>query len=169
LRRGERPSFDIAVSATGDALALRGADGTLSVLGHRPSLFSAEQWLRADADGRDPREAVDNSACDKIGCVGILADGRAVALVLDRSAFAEDCLRADVLVTPLYAPTGCAAALVLDREKLAETGAVTLLARGKDWAMTTARGVDEDRPVARAETALGSGPAAEGRCRGRGQ
>ena len=74
------PSFDMAIAATGDALALRGADGTLSVLGHHPSLFSAEQWLRADADSRDPREAVDKSACDRIGCVGILPDGRAVAL-----------------------------------------------------------------------------------------
>ncbi len=140
------PSFDIAVAATGDALALRGADGTLSVLGHHPSLFSAEQWLSADADRRDPREAVDKSACDRIGCVGILPDGRAVALVLDRTAFAEDCLRADVLVTPLYAPPGCAAALIIDREKLNETGAVTLTARGSAWALTIARAADEDRP-----------------------
>ncbi len=140
------PSFDIAVAATGDALALRGADGTLSVIGRRPSLFSAEQWLRADADRRDPREAVDNSACDRIGCVGILPDGRAVALVFDRSAFAEDCLRAAVIVTPLFAPRGCAAALVLDREKLRETGAVTLSANGAGWAMRTARTAGEDRP-----------------------
>ncbi len=140
------PSFDMAIAATGDALALRGADGTLSVLGHHPSLFSAEQWLRADADSRDPREAVDKSACDRIGCVGILPDGRAVSLVIDRHAFAEDCLRADVVVTPLYAPVGCAAPLVLDRERLKETGAVLLTMRGRAWAMTTARSPDEDRP-----------------------
>ncbi len=140
------PTFDMAVAATGDALAVRGADGTLSVLGHHPSLFSAEQWLRADADSRDPREAVDKSACDRIGCVGILPDGRSVALVFDRAAFAEDCLRADIVVTPLYAPIGCAASLVLDRERLKETGAVLLTAKGRAWAMTTARAPDEDRP-----------------------
>ncbi len=140
------PSFDVAVAADGDALALRGADGTLSVLGRHPSPFAAEQWLSAAADDRDPRAAIDKSACDRIGCVGILPDGRAVSLIFDRAAFAEDCLRADIVVTPLYAPPGCAASLVLDRARLQETGAVTLVARGKGWAITTARGIDEDRP-----------------------
>jgi competence protein ComEC len=125
------PAFNIAVAANGDALAIRGADGALSVLGHRPSLYDAEQWLRADADRREPRAAVDEGACDRIGCVGVLPDGRAVALVLDKSAFAEDCLRADVVVTPLYAPPGYAASLVVDREKLKATGAVLLTARGR--------------------------------------
>lgn len=140
------PSFDVAVAADGRALAVRGADGTLSVIGRHPSLFSAEQWLRADADWRDPRAALDASACDRLGCVGILPDGRAVALVLDSRAFAEDCLRADIIVTPLYAPTGCAAPLVIDRERLRRTGALTLAARGTRRVMTTARAPEEDRP-----------------------
>ncbi|MGB8278972.1 MAG: ComEC/Rec2 family competence protein [Methylovirgula sp.] len=140
------PSFDIAVAATGDAIALRGGDGKLTVLGHRPSLFASEQWLRADADGRRPAAAVDASACDKLGCVGILPDGRAVALVLNRDAFAEDCLRAAIIVTPLLAPPGCAASLVIDRDRLAETGALTLTGHGQRWQITAARAVDEDRP-----------------------
>jgi competence protein ComEC len=140
------PSFDVAVAATGDTLAVRGPDGTLSVLGHRPNLYAAEQWLGANADARDPREAIDKSACDRIGCVGILPDGRAVSLVFDQAAFAEDCLRADIIVTPLYAPPGCAASLVLDRDKLKDTGAVTLAAHGTGWTMITARTPDEDRP-----------------------
>ncbi|MFZ0558042.1 MAG: hypothetical protein WAM55_02005 [Methylovirgula sp.] len=55
-------------------------------------------------------------------------------------------MRADIVVTPLYAPPGCAAALILDRAKLKETGAVTHTARGSGWAVTTARAPDEDRP-----------------------
>lgn len=140
------PGFDVAVAPTGDAIALRGGDGKLSVLGHRPSLFAAEQWLRADADGRQPRKAVDPSACDKLGCVGILSDGRAVALVLGRGGFAEDCLRAAVVVTPLFAPPGCAAGLVIDRDRLAASGSLTLTARGAHWQMTAARATDADRP-----------------------
>ena len=139
------PSFDVAVAATGDVIALRGGDGRLTVLGHRPSLFAAEQWLRADADGRPPRKAVDSSACDKLGCVGILPDGRAVALVLNRGAFAEDCQRAAVVVTPLFAPPSCAAGLVIDRDRLASTGALTLTGQGDKWQITTARSMDEDR------------------------
>ncbi len=140
------PSFDMAIAATGDAVAVRGADGMLTIIGRRPSQFTVEQWLGADADGRDPHDAIDPDACDRIGCVGILADGRSVALVLDEAAFAEDCLRADVIVTPLYAPPGCAAALVIDRDKLRGSGAMLLRAQDKGWAFDTARALDEDRP-----------------------
>ncbi|HEY1735970.1 MAG TPA: ComEC/Rec2 family competence protein, partial [Methylovirgula sp.] len=140
------PAFDVAVAATGDAVALRGGDGSLTVLGRRPSLFAAEQWLRADADGRDAQSALDPSACDRLGCVGILPDGRALSLVLDRGAFAEDCRRAAVIVTPLWAPQGCAAPLVIDRDRLAETGSMTLKEQGDRWQITAARDGDEDRP-----------------------
>ncbi len=95
-----------------------------------PSAFTVEQWLAADGDARDPQQAVDAGACDRIGCVGILSDGRSVALVLDEAAFAEDCLRADVIITPLYAPPGCAAALVIDRDRLRQTGALLLTPAG---------------------------------------
>ncbi len=139
------PGFDVAIAATGDAIALRGGDGRLVVLGHRPSLFAAEQWLRADADGRPPRKAIDASACDKLGCVGILPDGRAVALVLEKNAFAEDCTEAAVVVTPLFAPPGCAAGLVIDRDKLAQTGSVTLAEHDRQWQIMPARAIDEDR------------------------
>ncbi|MEI9916826.1 MAG: hypothetical protein WDN29_14690 [Methylovirgula sp.] len=71
---------------------------------------------------------------------------RSVALVLDDAAFAEDCLRADVIITPLYAPPGCAATLVIDRDKLRGSGRKLLRAQGKGWAFDTARAVDEDRP-----------------------
>lgn len=144
------PTFDIAVPATGDAVALRGPDGRLAVIGARPSAFSAEQWLRADADGRPGARALQRTGCDGIGCIGRLPDGRAVAVVLDKRAFAEDCLRADIVVTPLFAPTGCAAKLVIDRDRLKQTGALTLSNAKEGWRIRTARAEDEDRPWSRA-------------------
>ncbi len=100
-----------------------------------------------DADGRLASEALTKANCDKLGCVGYLASGRTVALVLDTPAFAEDCTRADIIVTPRFAPLGCAAAIVIDREKLKQTGALTL-AFAKDGVvqMRAARAADEDRP-----------------------
>ncbi len=144
------PSFDMAVAAPGDAVALRAPDGRLAVIGLRPSLFSSEQWLRADADGRAAAQALRKTGCDRQGCVGRLPDGRAVALVLDRQAFAEDCERADIIVTPLFAPFGCAARLIIDREKLRQTGALTLSFTGERVEMRAARAADEDRPWSRA-------------------
>jgi competence protein ComEC len=141
------PSFDMAVAPAGDAVAFRAADGRLAVIGRGRNAFSAEQWLRADADGRLASDALTKANCDKLGCVGYLASGRTVALVLDTSAFAEDCTRADIIVTPRFAPLGCAAAIVIDREKLKQTGALTL-AFAKDGVvqMRAARAADEDRP-----------------------
>ncbi len=66
--------------------------------------------------------------------------------MLDKAAFAEDCRRAAIIVTPLWAPQGCAASLIIDRDRLAETGAVTLKEEGDRWQMTTAHDPDEDRP-----------------------
>jgi competence protein ComEC len=63
------PSFDMAVAAAGDAVALRAADGRLAVIGRGRNAFSAEQWLRADADGRLPGETLTKANCDKLGCV----------------------------------------------------------------------------------------------------
>ncbi len=139
--------FDLAVPASGDSAAIRLSSGELALLRKRPGAFAAEQWLRADADGRAAADARNGVACDDYGCVGRLADGRFVALVFARGAFLEDCARAAIIITPLRAPEGCGAPLVIDRVKLTETGAVSLRfpkEGGVLW--TTARAVDEDRP-----------------------
>ncbi|AWN35277.1 ComEC/Rec2 family competence protein [Methylobacterium radiodurans] len=115
---------DLYVDRQGGGAALRGADGRLITLG-RPSGFVLEQWLKADGDGRKPAD-LGGGTCDRLGCVGHLADGRAVALVRDRRAFAEDCARAAVIVTGLGAPPGCAATVVIDRAYLTRYGATAL-------------------------------------------
>lgn len=138
--------FDLAVPATGESAALRLPSGQLAVMGQRPSAFAAEQWLRADGDARLFSQAKNGVACDAAGCVAKAVNGGFVALVTERGAFLEDCARAAVIITRLYAPQGCAAAIVIDRRKLSETGAVALTFKpdGVEW--TTARAVDEDRP-----------------------
>ncbi len=142
------PAFDVAVASGGDAVAVRGADGRLTVIGSRPSAFDAEQWLRADADGRPAKGVIDKQACDKTACVARLSDDRAVAIDFEASALAEDCSRASILVTPLLAPVGCAAPLVIDRDSLKRTGSVTLkaMAGSNGFAVRVTRGPDEDRP-----------------------
>jgi competence protein ComEC len=141
------PGFDLAVLPTGEAAALRLPSGELALMGQKANAFAAEQWLRADADGRSISEARSGVSCDDMGCVGRAVDGRIVALVTAREAFLEDCARAAVIVTPLSAPEGCAAPVVIDRHSLAETGAVALrFPPGGEVLQTAARSVDEDRP-----------------------
>ncbi len=138
--------FDLAVPATGESAALRLPSGQLALMGQKPNAFAAEHWLRADGDARPSADAKNGVGCDDAGCVAKAIDGRFVALIAERGAFFEDCARAAVVVTPLYAPAGCAAPIVIDRRKLSETGAVALRfkADGVEW--TTVRAVDEDRP-----------------------
>ncbi|WP_159727403.1 ComEC/Rec2 family competence protein [Methylosinus sp. Ce-a6] len=141
--------FDLAVAPGGDAAALRLASGELALLGRGRLSFVGEQWLRADADARAPADARGGVACDELGCVARAVDGRAVALVTDRQALIEDCARAAIVIAPFYAPEGCGAPILIDRRKLAETGAVTLRFTGETVEWRMARGPNEDRPWSR--------------------
>lgn len=120
------PSPDLYVDRDGSGAAVRGADGRLVVLG-RPGAFVTAQWLKAAGDwrGADDASLRDGVACDPLGCVADMGEGRYASFVRDARAFEEDCRRADIVVSPLRAPAGCAAALVVDRRDLAALGAVT--------------------------------------------
>jgi competence protein ComEC len=128
------PRADIYVARDGTGAAFRGRDGRLVVVG-RAGAFTAEQWLRADGDARKAADAAalgagagaaDATHCDRIGCIVSMWEGRTAAFVQDRRGFAEDCRRATIIVSPLTAPPGCKAALVIDRVLLAERGAVAI-------------------------------------------
>lgn len=127
---------DIWIGPGAEPVAIRGADARIAILDARRNRFVTATWLAADADGR---EATDPALagpwlCDALGCAARVSarDGgpdRVLAVVRDPRAFEEDCRLADVIVTRLEAPAGCSdVALVIDRRRLAVTGAVTL-----DW------------------------------------
>ena len=139
--------YDIYIDRDGAGAAVRGKDGRLVVLG-RPTGFVLEQWLKADGDGRPPEAATGAAGprCDRIGCTLTAVDGRAVALIMDKRAFAEDCARADILITRLRAPPGCAAPLIADRTFLAVRGATAIRLGTAGPEITTARGAGQPKP-----------------------
>ncbi len=142
------PKWDVAIQANGETAAVRDGDGKLVVIG-RKSDFVAEQWLRADRDGRAPAEAR-GGLCDKSGCTATLPDGRRFALIGDANALAEDCRRADILVTSTFAPSSCEAPLVIDRRVLMRDGATTLRFDGERVERRVARAPGENRPWSQA-------------------
>ena len=95
------PRPDILVAADGQAAAIRGRNGQLSVLQSGRDSFAIKEWLAADGDTRDAKDAGlhDGVRCDAIGCIGTLKDGRLVSMALSAEAFVEDCARAAVVVT----------------------------------------------------------------------
>ena len=90
------PRPDVLVAGDGQAAAIRGPGGRLTLLNSGRDSFAVKEWLAADGDARKPGDASlkDGVRCDAIGCTAPLADGRLVAFALTAEAFEEDCARA---------------------------------------------------------------------------
>ena len=127
LRAVATPRPDILVSGDGQAAAIRGRDGGLAVLHSNRDSFAIKEWLAADGDARTIKDATlrDGVACDAVGCIGRLSDGRPVSEALSVEAFVEDCARAAVVVSPREAQRDCAAVLI-DRRAWRANGALSL-------------------------------------------
>jgi competence protein ComEC len=82
-----------------------------------------------------------------------LVDGRIVAVSLSAEAFAEDCARAAIVVSPRTAPPSCAA-LTVDHDVLGARGAVALRRVEKGFERTEVRPAGYDRPWARARNPI---------------
>lgn len=125
---------EILISADGGAVAVRGQDGVLRVSGSRADSFLLDQWLEAEGARAAPADALRQGVrCDEWACHLSGPSGERVAHIRDSAAFVEDCRRAAIVITPLAAPAGCAAPLVLDGTRLARFGAHALtLPRGAD-------------------------------------
>ena len=123
---------DVLVDGEGKLLAVRTADGGLAISAPRGNRLSRDTWLRLS--GVEEGEAAvwpkageaDDAGrlrCDRMGCV-VRAHGRAVALVRDRGALSEDCLRAELVVSTVPAKRLCKdAAAVIDPADLRAKGA----------------------------------------------
>jgi competence protein ComEC len=144
------PQPDVYVAADGQTAAVRGADGRLSVLRSGRDTFAIKEWLAADADPRavGDKTLADGTACDDIGCVARLHDGRLVAMPLALDAFAEDCERAAIVVSAHSAPTKECQALLFDRDVLRGCGAVSLRIQGARTEISQARPPGYRRPWA---------------------
>jgi competence protein ComEC len=143
---------DILISADGQSVAVRAADGRMRLMQTKRDAFAVREWLAADADRRAPDDGTltDGIGCDAAGCVAQLADGRKVALTVRSDGFADDCEKAAVIVTVRQPPKACQA-MVFDRERLEREGSVALYDRAGDFAVEVVRPAGSDRPWARQE------------------
>lgn len=153
----DRP--DIMVAPDGKTVAVRDHGGVLRVSGSRSGSYAIDQFFDKEAMDPPVGDALRKGMrCDPFACLLDAVGGMRVAHVLDPVAFAEDCARADIVVTPLVAPTSCAA-LVVDARDLSRYGAHAIWIAEDDGAPTLSlarsRG-DAPRPWQK-----GGGPAAE--------
>jgi competence protein ComEC len=168
------PRPDVLIAGDGQSSAFRTNDGHLSVLHSGRDTFAIKEWLAADADPRMPKDPSLSSGvtCDAIGCIGKLADGRLISMVLSAEAFTEDCARAAVIVTQQETPPSCSS-LVVGRDEWKTHGAVALRRTAGTFERTDTVASDYDRPwthhIAATSAAKLSGKPALARTPGRGE
>ena len=141
------PRPDVLVAPDGQAAAVRGGNGLLKALFSGRDTFAVKEWLAADDDGRNIKDTSlhDGVRCDAVGCIGKLKDGRLVSRALSPEAFAEDCTRAAIVVSPRQAPGDCAA-LLIDRKAWRANGAIGLRWTGTRFEQTASRLSGYERP-----------------------
>jgi competence protein ComEC len=146
--RSARP--DVMMSAGGDVVAVRGANGRLAAVKFGNDTLSVREWLAADGDARDPADGTVAAgfACDPDGCVARLPDGAVVAVSRTAAAFADDCIRAALIVTLRAVPADCAAT-VIDRATLRKSGSMALTWRNGRFEIAASRPEGVDRPWTR--------------------
>jgi competence protein ComEC len=144
------PRPDLLVSADGESVALRGANGRLAVLHVGRDAFAVEDWLVADGDTRDAHDKSlrQGIGCDPSGCIGTLGDGAIVAYAVEPEAFEDDCARAAVILAVHDDPPPDCTATVIKRETWYDRGALALRRDGAGFVIESARPQNYDRPWA---------------------
>jgi competence protein ComEC len=137
---------DVLVAADGRTLAVRGVNGRLAFHRTASDTFATREWLAADADGRDVNDKGlgEGIACDALGCIGKLADGRLVSYVFAPDAFEDDCRRAAVIVATRDTPPHCDA-IVIGRKQWREQGALALYRDNHGFTIEPTRPLTYDR------------------------
>ncbi len=140
------PRPDVLIDASGETVAVRGADGRLQILGVSGNRFVAESWLAADADTRKASKELEAGfSCDARVCAGSLADGTKIAIARQREAFAENCPGVALVISRFGPIKGCATPSV-DRTTLRSTGALALWRKDGAWVAEPSRALYADRP-----------------------
>lgn len=142
------PRPDLLLTADGELVAVREADGGLTVSSGRRNKFEAEQWQQRDGSKEVPPvwragEGV-WLTCEFALCRYVPPSGR-VLIVRDAAGLRAGCSEAAQLVINLVAGQACDAPLVIDRDALAERGAHAVYL-GDDVRMETVRTTRHGRP-----------------------
>ena len=149
---GQGPRPNILINRDGKLVAMRGADGQLTLSAARPA-YAAETWLRHDGDPRTPKEASKSkfTKCDELGCVWSEPGGPVVAMPKTMDALRDDCTHADVVVArfglPYHLRKACEVSMIVDYFDLWRNGATTLTRDSSGtWHRQTVRHESGNRP-----------------------
>jgi competence protein ComEC len=137
---------DILIARDASAAPVRGTDGVFILLG-RLDDYTAEQWLLRDGDARPAELASEGARCDEWGCLAQDGEGRVVALAFRAGALADDCARADIIVSAVPLRRTCNNPIyVIDSFDVFREGAIALFTAGGEIGRRTVAGERGARP-----------------------
>ena len=116
--RAPLPGMLVAPDAR--TVAIRGEDGLLHFVRKPADKYIARDWLRRDGDARDIEDAVGVPGlhCDGLGCV--IKESGLIAVSFRPESLAEDCDRAQVLVSAAEAINCKGPVVLIDQNSAAE-------------------------------------------------
>ncbi len=152
---------DILVAADGELVAVRTAEGGLSLSRQRAGdRLTAQSWLHRDGTDRpaapwpkDGRSADNRLACDEMACLYRL-DGQTVVLVRETLALDEDCEIADLVISA-EPVRRCRGPRIIDMWALRRDGAHTISLRDGRIEIHSVRERRGDRPWSKPVVASG--------------
>lgn len=142
---------DLLASPELDQLALRTADGGMVLRERVRDAFLRRQWQAAML-ARDvvppPVHATAGAtvACDALGCVLDGGPGARIAVVFLAGALAEDCRRADLVITALRVRRCQGPARLVDGAELRRSGGLAIWLEDDGYRIETVAGARGDRP-----------------------
>ena len=149
LNLGSLPKPDLLVDREAKIVAVRTDTDLLAFSGGTKRNYSLEQWLRADGDPRAPGDVLKarNFRCDELACIASVK-GKQVAFVRHPAALAEECARADIVISKLPVDRDCRKARVtVDVIDILERGAHALYLEGQSIKITTVAEQRGTRPM----------------------
>jgi competence protein ComEC len=150
---------DILIGRDGTTVAVRLPNGLLGFVIPPKDKFAAEAWLKRDGDERSPDVATarrqDGVLCDASGCTAKLKTRQGIAISLRAESLAEDCGRAQIVVSTTPAHEICKGPkLVIDRTDVRQNGAYAVWLSGTDLRVVTVQNERGDRPWSQPPRAL---------------
>ncbi|MEP9353427.1 ComEC/Rec2 family competence protein [Xanthobacter sp. KR7-65] len=138
---------DLLIAPDAQTVAVRTAEGQLSVLAASSQRLVVEQWLTREGDRRaaDAKDLSAAFACDPLGCVAPLPGGGTIAVSRKAESLEADCLNARILVARDAPPARCEAEVVTP-QTLARTGALAFQLRDGRLVAEPTRRAEVQRP-----------------------
>ncbi|MEM8743677.1 MAG: ComEC/Rec2 family competence protein, partial [Pseudomonadota bacterium] len=138
LTLGNLQKPDLLIDRDAKIVAVRTYADTLAFSGGTKKSYSLEQWLKADGDPRAPGDVLKKRGfrCDELACVASVKNKK-VAFVRHPAALAEECARADIVISQLPIDRSCRKArATVDVIDVLERGAHALYLEGQTIKIT---------------------------------